>query len=85
MYDSPVPLNQDTMTQRDEQIKAFSVRWPESFWERAKIAALQRRISLQEAVTLGCAAYLDIEPPEKVDGDVVEEPSAPPQKKRRAS
>lgn len=77
------------MTSNNEQIKQLSVRWPESFWDAAKIAAHKQRISLQRALTLGCAAYLGIEPPAALDGeDEPETVTAPPDasaKKRRAS
>lgn len=72
------------MTSNDEQIKQVTVRWPESFWDRAKIAAHRKRTSLQHALTFGCAAFLEIEPP-AVDGDEPEIEPIPEPQKRKAS
>jgi hypothetical protein len=79
-----VALNQQIMTSGREDSKQFSLRWPESFWERAKIAALQQRVSLQKAATIGCANYLGIDPPEDLEADEADDSKAENKSKRKA-
>ena len=44
--------------------KQIAVRWPEDFWRRAKIAAMDKSVSLAHAATIGAASFLGIDPPE---------------------
>lgn len=52
--------------------KQIAIRWPEEFWRRAKIAAMDRGCSLNYAATVGAAAFLGIDPPSEAV-DVAEE------------
>jgi len=66
------------MTSKPEAIKPLvfkqiAVRWPEDFWRRAKIAAMDQNVSLAHAATVGAASFLGIDPPSDVDA--VEEDS----------
>jgi predicted HicB family RNase H-like nuclease len=43
-----------------EPIKAFPIRWPESFWEAVSIEAKRRRTSLQQLCTEAVSEKLGI-------------------------
>jgi hypothetical protein len=57
---------------KPQVFKQIAVRWPEDFWRRAKIAAMDMNVSLAHAATIGAATFLGIDPPSEAD-DVTEE------------
>ena len=54
---------QDNMTDQTKDLKNITVRVPEEFWDRAKMAVHAKRTTLQQSAIDGMCLILNLDPP----------------------